>query len=32
VRLLQVSHDLPEPPREEIGECLEPLRAEGLVS
>ncbi|MGH2875921.1 MAG: PqqD family protein [Solirubrobacteraceae bacterium] len=32
VRMLQSAYDLPEPPRQEVHECLEQLRAEGLVA
>jgi hypothetical protein len=32
VRMLQVGYDLPEPPVEEVGDCLQALRAEGLIS
>ena len=32
VERMQRAYDLPEPPEEEIGECLERLRDEGLVT
>jgi Coenzyme PQQ synthesis protein D (PqqD) len=31
VRIMQRTYDLTEPPEEEIGECIEQLRQEGLV-
>lgn len=30
-RMLQTAYDLPDPPAREVRECLEQLRAEGLV-
>jgi hypothetical protein len=32
VRLLQRAYELPEPPRQEIHDCLNQLREEGLIS
>jgi hypothetical protein len=32
VRLLQVAFDLPEPPTREVNDCLDQLRAEGLIT
>jgi hypothetical protein len=31
-RMLQVAYDLPEPPEEEVSECLEQLLKEGLIA
>jgi Coenzyme PQQ synthesis protein D (PqqD) len=30
--MLQAAYELPEPPHEEVRECLEQLRSEGLVA
>jgi PqqD family protein of HPr-rel-A system len=32
IERMQRAYDLPEPPEQEIGECLERLREEGLVA
>lgn len=32
VQILQVAYDLPDPPLDEAGECLDQLRLEGLVT
>ncbi len=31
-RMLQLAYDLPDPPAQEVQECLDQLRAEGLVA